>query len=133
MVAFDHYRLIDTLRILRHPGLDRPIIGIEKGGIHAAEALQLARHFMFHQLYYHHVRLAYDVHLSEFIVQWPKTYPTEVEGHMRTSRSESTIYAGFRAAAVGVVFIDPEKKKDAIVWLAKNKKTILSEQMELGQ
>ena len=32
---FDHYRLIDTLRILRHPELERPMIGIEKGGIHA--------------------------------------------------------------------------------------------------
>ena len=34
---FDHYRLIDTLRILSHPTLERPMIGIEKGGIHAAK------------------------------------------------------------------------------------------------
>jgi uncharacterized protein len=221
---FDHYRLIDTLRILRHPTLERPMIGIEKGGIHAAEALQLARHFMFLQLYYHHVRLAYDIHLSEFMVQWMKTYPMDVDAHLRmtdnevlsaiaaaaidptapghdparrisrrghfrkvyernaldqrlrtdavecvakalrdqfgaaavrerlippkqqnvefpillddgsisTSRSESAIYAGFKAAAIGVVFIDPDKKKDAIKWLAENKKTLLSEQMELG-
>jgi HD superfamily phosphohydrolases len=221
---FDHYRLIDTLRILRHPSLERPMIGIEKGGIHAAEALQLARQFMFLQLYYHHVRIAYDIHLSEFMVQWLKTYPTDVEGHLRTtdnevlsamataaaddtasghdparrimqrrhfrkiyernaldqrvhpnavdrvadamkahfgeaavreklippkqqnidfpilldtgdistSRSESTIYADFKPAAVGFVLVDPEKKKDARTWLAENKKTILSEQLELG-
>jgi hypothetical protein len=85
---FDHYRLIDTLRILRHPTLERPMIGIEKGGIHAAEALQLARQFMFLQLYYHHVRLAYDIHLSEFMVQWLQTYPSDVEGHLRMTDSE---------------------------------------------
>jgi hypothetical protein len=30
------------------------------------------------------------------------------------------------------VLVDPEKKKDARAWLVANKKTILSEQMELG-
>src|SRR5437764_15218593 len=85
---FDHYRLIDTLRILPHPTLERPRIGIEKGGIHAAEALQLARQFMFLQLYYHHVRLAYDIHLSEFMVQWLKRYPTTVEEHLRMTDNE---------------------------------------------
>jgi uncharacterized protein len=221
---FDHYRLIDTLRILPHPTLERPMVGIEKGGMHAAEALQLARQFMFLQLYYHHVRIAYDVHLSEFMVEWLKTYPTDVEGHLRmtdnevlaaitiaaadsaaaghdsaqriarrghfrkiyernaldqrlhpdavvrvaaalrerfgdaaireksiapkqqniefpilldggeisTSRSESTIYADFKPAAVGFVLIDPDKKTEARTWLAANKKMILSQQMELN-
>jgi len=200
------------------------MIGIEKGGIHAAEALQLARQFMFLQLYYHHVRLAYDIHLSEFMMQWVKAYPTDVEGHLRmtdneilsaiaasaldrdrpgheparriaqrqhfrkiyernvldqsidpnsvtrvaralrkqfgeeavrdkpivpkqqniefpvlldggeisTSRAESTIYADFKPAAVGVVLIDPDRKREAKKWLADNKKRILSDQMELG-
>lgn len=94
---FDHYRLIDTLRILPHPKLERPMIGIEKGGIHAAEALQLARQFMFLQLYYHHVRLAYDIHLSEFMVQWLKKYPTDVAGHLELTDNE--VLAGISKAA----------------------------------
>jgi HD superfamily phosphohydrolase len=85
---FDHYRLIDTLRILPHPKTDQPMIGIQKGGIHAAEALQLARQFMFLQLYYHHVRLAYDIHLSEFMIDWLKTYPTDMEGHLRLTDND---------------------------------------------
>src|SRR5436305_15012985 len=64
------------------------MIGIEKGGIHAAEALQLARQLMFLQLYYHHVRLAYDIHLSEFMVQWLESYPTTVEEHLRMTDNE---------------------------------------------
>jgi hypothetical protein len=53
-------------------------------------------------------------------------------GDISTSRSESTLYADFKPAAVGFVLVDPEKKNDARTWLAANKKTILSEQMELG-
>ena len=85
---FDHYRLIDTLRILPHPTLERPKIGIQKGGIHAAEALQLARQFMFLQLYYHHTRLAYDMHLSDFMGKWLTTYPTDVSGHLALTDNE---------------------------------------------
>jgi hypothetical protein len=53
-------------------------------------------------------------------------------GEISTSRAESTIYADFKPAAIGVVLIDPDKKKDARKWLADNKKKILSDQMELG-
>ena len=37
-----------------------------------------------------------------------------------------------QADAKAFQMIDPEKKKDAMKWLAENKKTILSQQMELG-
>lgn len=53
-------------------------------------------------------------------------------GDISTSRAESTIYADFKPAAIDVVLIDPNKKKDARQWLAENKKKILSDQMELG-
>jgi len=42
-----------------------PRIGIEEGGWHAAEALVLARYFMFTQVYFHKTRVAYDIHLRE--------------------------------------------------------------------
>jgi hypothetical protein len=53
------------------------------------------------------------------------------DGQISTSRAESNIYADFKPAAVGFVLIEPEKKTEARAWLAKNKKMILSEQMEL--
>ena len=76
---FDHYRLIDTMRVLPSaPSLHQPEqsteldaeLGIESGGIHASEGLLLARYFMFMQVYYHSVRLAYDLHLQEFLQVW---------------------------------------------------------------
>ena len=54
---FDHYRLIDTIRILPPPpsgeegDSNEPALGVEEGGIHSSEALMLARHFMYKQVY----------------------------------------------------------------------------------
>lgn len=89
---FDHHRLIDTLRILpelEHPGAPErgveaaqdekdksheegapPTLGITIGGIHSTEALWLARYFMFKQVYLHRVRVAYDIHLQDFLREW---------------------------------------------------------------
>ena len=68
---FDHYRLIDTMRILpASENSDEPTLGIESGGIHSTEALLLARYFMFMQVYEHPVRVAYDIHLAEFLREW---------------------------------------------------------------
>ncbi len=68
---FDHYRLIESVRILpASEESDALALGIEAGGIHSTEALLLARHFMFMQVYHHHVRVAYDLHLEEFLQDW---------------------------------------------------------------
>ena len=71
---FDHYRLIDTLRILpwseSSEGSEQPTLGIDEGGIHSAEALLLARYSMFSQVYLHPVRRAYDLHLKDFLREW---------------------------------------------------------------
>lgn len=82
---FDHHRLVDTLRVLPAPGTGKPTIGIERGGMHAAEGLQLARYFMFEQLYYHRVRRALDLHLRAFLrAMLPGgVYPMNVDRHVR--------------------------------------------------
>ena len=68
---FDHYRLIESVRILpASEQSDALALGIESGGIHSTEALLLARYFMFMQVYHHHVRVAYDLHLEEFLKAW---------------------------------------------------------------
>ena len=68
---FDHYRLVESMRVLPSGQLsDEPTLGIVSGGIHASEALLLARYFMFMQVYYHHVRTAYDLHLEDFLREW---------------------------------------------------------------
>jgi HD superfamily phosphohydrolase len=92
---FDHYRLIDTLRILpkeqnEEGGSEEPTLGIEEGGFHSAEALLIARYFMFTQLYLHHVRRIYDIHLMDFLLKWRggKKFPVDVNHHLALTDNE---------------------------------------------
>jgi uncharacterized protein len=86
---FDHFRLTDTLRML--PFSDEPdqgnepVLGIELGGLHSAEALIMARYFMFSQVYLHHVRRIYDKHLKDFMFAelGEHGYPINLDGHLR--------------------------------------------------
>lgn len=95
---FDHYRLIDTLRILpreyrnseEESGSQEPTLGIEEGGLHSAESLLLARYFMFSQVYCHHVRRIYDIHLMDFLKAWLPNgqFPTNTEDLLRMTDNE---------------------------------------------
>jgi HD superfamily phosphohydrolase len=67
---FDHYRLIDTLRIVQAEEGGEPALGIAEGGLQSAEALIIARYFMFSQVYLHPVRRVYDIHLQDFLREW---------------------------------------------------------------
>ncbi len=97
---FDHFRLVDTLRILPSPGgSGEPLLGVEEGGLQSAEALLLARYFMFSQVYYHRVRRAYDIHLRDFLRGWLPggQFSTDTASHLRTTDAEVTA-ALFEAA-----------------------------------
>jgi HD superfamily phosphohydrolase len=62
---YDLKRLLVTLTILEEPETQTPVIAVEEGGVHAAEALIIARYLMFTQVYFHHTRRAYDYHIAE--------------------------------------------------------------------
>lgn len=108
---FDHHRLIDTLRVLpsspvpdqeadnaAEPASEEnvpapprePALGVDEGGLHSAEALMLARFFMYSQLYFHPVRRAYDIHLKDFLTAWLEggRFATEVSNHLETTDNE---------------------------------------------
>lgn len=89
---FDHYRLIETVRILPSPetNVEFPMLGVEEGGIHAAEALLLARYFMFTQLYLHPIRRIYDIHLKDFLRNWLPSgkFSIDLEDHLRMTDNE---------------------------------------------
>jgi uncharacterized protein len=65
---FDIERLIATLTLDKGSfATGSPGLAIEAGGMHVAEALILARYFMFLQVYFHDVRRSFDIILTEFI------------------------------------------------------------------
>jgi uncharacterized protein len=107
---FDHYRLIDTLRILRPPtqgeveerkgtGSDAPELGITKGGLQVAESLLLARYSMFTQVYYHRTRRIYDVHLADFLAEWLDggRFAEDLDKHLAIA--DDTVMAAIHHAA----------------------------------
>jgi hypothetical protein len=111
---FDHYRLIDTLRILPRSSSSseivdskEPALGVEEGGIQSAEAMMLARYFMFSQVYMHPVRRIYDIHLVEFLKEWMGgRFPTDIGRHLRISDNEvsaALLDAAFDSAKPGHV------------------------------
>jgi HD superfamily phosphohydrolase len=89
---FDHFRLIDTLRILPSGEGDslQPALGVEEGGLHSAEALLLARYYMYSQVYFHPIRRIYDIHLKDFLAcDLPDgKFPIDLELHLQRTDNE---------------------------------------------
>jgi len=65
--TFDIRRLISTLTLCEEEPGEGLSLAVEEGGYHALEAFVLARYFMFTQVYFHRVRRANDLILTEFI------------------------------------------------------------------
>jgi len=101
---FDHYRLIDTLRILpkseEEKGSKEPVLGLTAGGLQSAEALLWARYFMFSQVYLHRVRRIYDIHLKDFLKEWlpDGKFSTKIEDYLAITDNE--VIVGLREAAI---------------------------------
>lgn len=107
---FDHYRLIDTLRILPAPEHEvgrsddpvggAPALGVDGGGIQSAEALVLARYFMYSQVYFHAVRRIYDIHLMDFLKDWIANgrFSIDISEHFKITDNE--VSAGILKSAM---------------------------------
>lgn len=117
---FDHYRLIGTLRFLppAPEGTEEdtsgtaPVVGVDGGGIHAAEALLLARYFMFTQVYFHPVRVMYDMHLVEFLRAWLPggQYTSDLSHHLALTDNDVLIAIRDAAADRGLPGHEPARR-----------------------
>lgn len=93
---FGHHRLIDTLRVLPFsPDTTSrivPSLGVELGGLQSAEALLMARYFMYSQVYFHRVRMIYDQHLIDFLVEWLEgdRFSIDMNTHLSMTDNEVT-------------------------------------------
>ncbi len=65
--TFDIRRLVSTLTLYGEEPGGSLKLAVEEGGYHALEALVIARYFMFTQVYFHRVRRANDLILTDFI------------------------------------------------------------------
>ena len=126
---FDHFRLIDTIRILPkgdigNPGPNRtsqltlpmaelqqsdevrredaskePTLGIESGGLQSAEGLLWARQFMWTQVYLHSTRQVYNLHLADFLSAWLEGGQFSINLESHLSLTDNEVLAGLALAA----------------------------------
>ncbi len=75
--SFDLNRILNTLTLDGEADTGSLKLAIDEGGIHALEAFVLARYYMFTQIYFHDVRRAFDLVLTDFIAEiLAREYPS---------------------------------------------------------
>ena len=84
-VRYGHYdvdRLLDTILPIRHPETGSWGIGVDEGGIHALEALVLARYYMFTQVYFNVTGKVLELHLNEWLKETNRRWPCDPEAFL---------------------------------------------------
>jgi hypothetical protein len=99
---FDHCKLIDEMKILPKPNgcsSVEPALGIGEAACPAAEGLQFAHYFMYQRVYFHPVRRAYDLILSDFLKEWLPggKLPTDLASYL--SITDDEVASALRRAA----------------------------------
>ncbi len=74
---YDLDRLLDTLAPIQDPETGAWGIGVEEGGVHAVEALVLARYYMFTQVYFNVTGKALELHLNEWLRESGRRWPAD--------------------------------------------------------
>ncbi len=83
--SYDLDRLLETVEAIEDPESGGWGIGVEEGGVHALEALVMARYYMFTQVYFNVVGKALELHFHRWLSadkgrRWPTT-PEEFLSH----------------------------------------------------
>jgi len=95
--SYDLDRLVDTLVPLPDPLSGDWGIGVEAGGVHAAEALVMARYYMFTQVYFNPTSKALELHLNEWLESAERRWPTDLEAFLAID--DVTVLAELRRSA----------------------------------
>lgn len=97
---FDSTLLIDGLCIVVNPENDQVALGLDRSAIHSAEALLLARYFMYTQVYFHKARRSYNIHLQEFLKAWIPNGMFSSDWRALLKVTDDEVLAAIRAAAL---------------------------------
>ena len=77
--SFDLERLLDTILPLQAPGSGGWGLGIDEGGVHALEALVMARYYMFTQVYFNVTGKVLELHFSQWLREQRMSWPSDPE------------------------------------------------------
>jgi HD superfamily phosphohydrolase len=94
--SFDLDRLLETIVPLMDPERDEWGIGVEEGGVHALEALVMARYYMFTQVYFNVVGKALELHLAAWMADRGGRWPADPRAFQ--AETDLTVLARLREA-----------------------------------
>ncbi|HEX6199410.1 MAG TPA: HD domain-containing protein [Thermoanaerobaculia bacterium] len=80
--SYDLERLLDTMLPVEDPAGGSWVIGVDEGGVHALEALVLARYYMFTQVYFNVTGKALELHLSRWLDDDGWRWPADPEAFL---------------------------------------------------
>lgn len=94
--TYDLERLLDTVMPLTDPETGAPGIGIEEGGVHALEALVMARYYMFTQVYFNATGKALELHLNQWMKESGARWSSDPETFL--AQDDVSVWSAMRAS-----------------------------------
>jgi uncharacterized protein len=91
---FDLDRLLETLLPIADPKTGALGIGLEEGGVHAVEALVMARYYMFTQVYFNVTGKALELHLNQWLAEEGRRWPDTPEAFL--TEDDVAVWAAMR-------------------------------------
>lgn len=83
--SYDLARLLDTILPLPDPETNDWGLGVDEGGVHALEALVMARYYMFTQVYFNPIVKALELHFNEWLSEREHRWPSDPEAFLSES------------------------------------------------
>jgi HD superfamily phosphohydrolase len=80
--VFDLARVLETILPIEDPETGSWGLGVDEGGVHALEALVLARYYMFTQVYFNLTGKALELHFSEWLKEAGRRWPADAEAFL---------------------------------------------------
>jgi HD superfamily phosphohydrolase len=94
--TYDLERLLDTMLPIADPETGEWGIGVEEGGVHALEALVMARYYMFTQVYFNVTGKAMELHLNEWLMEQGVRWGSEPEAFL--AQDDVSVWAALRTS-----------------------------------
>lgn len=95
--SYDLPRLLDTIEPLQDPESGEWGLGVEEGGVHALEALVMARYYMFTQVYFNLTGKALELHFNEYLRETGKLWPADPEAFLE--EDDVSLFAAMRQSS----------------------------------
>ncbi|MEM8930449.1 MAG: HD domain-containing protein [Acidobacteriota bacterium] len=91
---YDFDRLVETVAPIIDPEDGRWRLGVDHGGVHALEALLMARYYMFTQVYFNETSRVMELHFNEWLRRRGTEWPADPEAFLE--HDDMTVYQWIR-------------------------------------